>query len=116
MKAIHAGNRPLRQRVQKEVEQEVTRQYQEIQNTIQQDIAVQLTAAIFYTLATWHGWGAKRLKRLMKEITTTFEDMSGVGFAGKFDTDDLVEKIKNDFGIDLKVEIKCEPCKTKKGD
>ena len=114
MKAIHAGNRPLKRRVQIEVEKEVTRQYQEIQNNIQKDIAVQLTAAIFYTLATWHGWGKVRLSRLMKEITTTFEDMNGVGFAGKFDTDDLVEKIKNDYGIDLNAEIKCEPCKMKK--
>lgn len=115
MKALHAGNRPLKQRVQKEVEKEFTRQYQELQNGIQKDIAVQLTAAIFYTLATWHGWGKVRLSRLMKEITTTFEDMDGVGFAGAFDTRDLVEKIKDDYGIDLNAEIKCEPCKTKKG-
>lgn len=114
MRAIHAGNQPLKRRVQKEVEREVASQYQEIQNQIQKDISVQLTAAIFYTLATWHGWGAKRLRRLMNEITTTFEDMNGVGFVGEFDTDDLVEKIKNDFGIDLKEEIKCEPCKAKK--
>lgn len=114
MKALHAGNQPLKRRVQKEVEKEFTRQYQELQNGIQKDIAVQLTAAIFYTLATWHGWGKKRLTRLMKEISTTFEDMDGVGFAGQFDTGDLVQKIKDDFGIDLKAEIKCEPCKAKK--
>lgn len=114
MKAIHDGNRPLKQRVRKEVEREFNAQYQALQNDIQHNISVQLTAAIFYTLATWHGWGKKRLKRLMKEISTTFEDMNGVGFAGEFNTDDLVEKIKDDFDIDLKAEIKCEPCKAKK--
>lgn len=114
MNALHAGNRPLKQRVRKEVEREFNAQYQALQNEIQHDIAVQLTAAIFYTLATWHGWGKVRLSRLMKEITTTFEDMDGVGFAGAFDTRDLVEKIKDDYDIDLNTEIKCEPCKTKR--
>ena len=113
MNALHAGNRPLKQRVRKEVEREFNAQYQALQNEIQHDISVQLTAAIFYTLATWHGWGKKRLRRLMKEISTTFEDMNGVGFAGQCDTGDLVEKSKNDYGIDLNAEIKCEPCKTK---
>ena len=88
MNALHAGNRPLKQRVRKEVEREFNAQYQALQNEIQHDISVQLTAAIFYTLATWHGWGKKRLRRLMKEISTTFDDMNGVGFAGQFDTGD----------------------------
>ena len=115
MNALHAGNRPLKQRVRKEVEREFNAQYQALQNDIQHNISVQLTAAIFYTLATWHGWGKKRLTRLMKEISTTFEDMDGVGFAGQFDTGDLVQKIKDDYGIDLNAEIKCEPCKKAKG-
>jgi hypothetical protein len=72
---------------------------------IQQDIAVQLTAATLYTLATWHGWGKVRLKRFVGELNSTFEDMNGAGFAGKFDTGDLEQLVLEKYGIDLDKEI-----------
>lgn len=110
MKALITPKQQLKPRVMKEVEREYSRRYQEHQNAIQKDISVQLTAAVLYTLNVCEGFGAKRLRRFFEELNGTFEDMNGVGFAGRFDTDDLTELVRERYGIDLKSEIKCVKC------
>lgn len=116
MRAIVPGTKAaVKPAILKEVEREYARRYQEHQDTITHDIAVQLVAAVMYTLEVNEGWGEKRLRRLMNEIAGTFEDMGGIGFASEFDTDDITEHIERKYGIDLKAEIKCKPCKAKKG-
>ena len=110
MKALITPKQQLKPRVMKEVEREYSRRYQEHQNAIQKDISVQLTAAVLYTLNICEGFGAKRLRRFFEELNGTFEDMNGVGFAGRFDTDDLTELVRERYGIDLKSEIKCVKC------
>lgn len=115
MKALVTPKQQLKPRVMKEVEREYTRRYQEHQNAIQKDITVQLTAAVLYTLNVCEGFGAKRLRRFFGELNGTFEDMSGVGFAGRFDADDLTDLVREKFGIDLKAEVRVSEC-TCKGD
>lgn len=115
MKALVTPKQQLKPRVIKEVEREYSRRYQEHQNAIQKDISVQLTAAVLYTLNVCEGFGAKRLRRFFEELNGTFEDMNGVGFAGRFDADDLTELVRERYGIDLKSEIKCVKCEWKGG-
>ena len=115
MKALVTPKQQLKPRVMKEVEREYARRYQEHQNAIQKDISVQLTAAVLYTLNVCEGFGEKRLRRFFAELNGTFEDMSGVGFAGEFDCDDLAEAVREKFGIDLESEIKVVKCEWKRG-
>lgn len=115
MKALVTPKQQLKPRVMKEVEREYTRRYREHQNAIQKDITVQLTAAVLYTLNVCEGFGAKRLRRFFEELNGTFEDMDGVGFAGRFDADDLTALVRERFGIDLAAEIKCADCTAKGG-
>ena len=114
MKALVTDKQKLKPRVVKEVEREYTRRYQEHQNAIQKDIAVQLVAAVLYTLNICEGFGKARLRRIFDELTGTFADMNGVGFAGQFDGDDLTDLVRERFGIDLKAEIHVDCCTTKK--
>lgn len=115
MKALVTPKQQLKPRVMKEVEREYMRRYQEHQNAIQKDITVQLIAAVLYTLNVCENFGKKRLRRFFEELNGAFEDMSGVGFAGSFDTDDLTELVREKFGIDLKAEVRVSDC-TRKGD
>lgn len=113
MKARTPPIMQTRKRFVEEVRKEYEKCYEEHQNEIQQSIAVQLLAAVLYTLNVCEDYGAKRLRRVFNEINSTFEDMSGVGFAGRFDTDDLVTLCKEKFGIDLAAEVSVGNCKTK---
>jgi hypothetical protein len=115
MKALITPKQQLKPRVMKEVEREYMRRYQEHQNAIQRDITVQLLAAVLYTLNVCEGFGKVRLRRVFAELNGTFEDMSGVGFAGRFDADDLTDLVREKFGIDLKAEVRVGEC-TCKGD
>ncbi len=105
MKALVAPKQQLKLNAMKEVEREYTRRYREHQNVIQKDITVQLLAAVLHTLNVCEGFGKARLRRVFDEIGGTFEDMNGVGFAGRFDADDLTELVRERFGIDLKAEV-----------
>lgn len=115
MKASYDPKATLKGRVMREVEREYSRRYQEHQNAIQKDISVQLVAAVLHTLHVCEGFGEKRLRRFFAELNGTFEDMSGVGFAGEFDCDDLAELVREKFGIDLESEIKCVKCEWERG-
>lgn len=115
MKALVTPKQQLKPRVVKEVEREYMRRYQEHQDAIQKDISVQLLAVVLYTLNVCEGFGKARLRRVFTEINGTFEDMAGVGFAGRFDCDDLTELVRGRFGIDLKAEVHVGNC-TYKGE
>jgi len=84
------------------------------QDEIQTDIARQLTAAVLYSLNVRYGWGRVRLRRFLDELDSTFSDMDGVGIISPFDCDDLIERIKQDHGIDLVKEIQCQSCTMRK--
>lgn len=115
MKALVTPKQQLKPRVMKEVEREYMRRYQEHQNAIQRDITVQLLAAVLYTLNVCEDYETEDIQRVFREINGTFEDMAGVGFAGRFDADDLTDLVREKFGIDLKSEVRVGHC-TCKGD
>lgn len=114
MKALY-GKQAIPYRIEKMIRRESSRQYNELQSSVQKDISVQLLAAVLYTLNVCEGFGKARLRRVFDEINGTFEDMAGVGFAGGFDCDDLTELVRERFGIDLKTEIHVGNC-TYKGE
>lgn len=114
MKALY-GKQAIQNNVKKLVRRECIAQYDEIRKEIVKDIAEQLTAAVLYTLNVCEGFGEKRLRRFFGELNGTFQDMDGVGFAGRFDADDLTDLVREKFGIDLKSEVRVGQC-TCKGD
>lgn len=114
MKALPASR--IKKLARQAVEQEVggiDELKRRLQDEIQTDIARQLMAVVLYSLAVRYGWGKVRLRRFFGEVSDTFSDMEGVGIVRPFDCDNLIERIKEDHGIDLIAEIECEPCKTK---
>lgn len=104
MKAV-GGRYGKQASIQKAVSYACNQKYDEIFDEIQDTIARQLVAAMLYTLEVNEGYGEKRIKRVVKELSGTFADMGGVGFAGQFDALDLVDRLKEKYGIDLKKEI-----------
>ena len=108
MRAAYKSKDKQRLQVYRACEQEYNRRYSEHQSRICKDISVQLTAAVLYTLNVCEDFETEDIQRVFREINGTFEDMSGVGFAGKFDGDDLIELCKERFGIDLNAEITAE--------
>ena len=115
MKALVTPKQQLKPRVMKEVGREYMRRYQEHQNAIQRDITVQLLSAVLYTLNVCEDYETEDIQRVFREINGTFEDMAGVGFAGRFDADDLTDLVREKFGIDLKAEVHVGNC-TYKGE
>ena len=90
MRAAYKAKDKQRLQVYRACEQEYNRRYSEHQARICKDISVQLTAAVLYTLNVCEDFETEDIQRVFREINGTFEDMSGVGFAGKFDGDDLI--------------------------
>lgn len=91
--------------LQKAVNYAVNQRYDELFDGIQTTIAQQLIAAMLYTLEVNEGYGKTRIRRVFDELTSTFDDMDGVGFAGSFDSSDLVDRAKERYGIDLREEV-----------
>lgn len=114
MKALY-GKQAIPHNIRKLIHRESVIREDEIRNEIAKDITVQLMAAVLYTLNVCEDFGKKRLKRFLAEFSGTFRDMDGVGFAGKFDADDLTELVRERFGIDLAAEIKSVKCTAKEG-
>lgn len=108
MRAAYKDKDKQRLKIYRACEQEYNRRYNEHQARICKDISVQLTAAVLYTLNVCEDFETEDIQRVFREINGTFEDMSGVGFAGKFDGDDLAELCKERFKIDLNAEITAE--------
>lgn len=94
--------------IQEEADKEFNRRYSELYSMMQKNIAVQYTAAVMTTLEQWYGWGAQRQRQFFDRVNSTYADMGGVGFSGEYDSLDLVEHIKEKFGIDLFAEIEVE--------
>lgn len=87
------------------IKQEVAREMEQYQIQMQDDISRQMLAVMLYSLHVRFGFGKKRLREIFDEIDSTFSDMSGIGIVKPFDTDDLIARCKDDFGIDLMAEV-----------
>lgn len=114
MKALY-GKQAIPHNIRKLIHRESVIREDEIRNEIAKDITVQLLAAVLYTLNVCEDYETEDIQRVFREINGTFEDMAGVGFSGRFDTDDLTDLVREKFGIDLKAEVRVGRC-TCKGD
>lgn len=114
MKALY-GKQAIPHNIRKLIHRESVIREDEIRNEIAKDITVQLLAAVLYTLNVCEDYETEDIQRVFREINGTFEDMAGVGFAGRFDADDLTDLVREKFGIDLKAEVRVGQC-TCKGD
>lgn len=74
----------------------------------QKELAVQIVAAVLYTLNVSEEYDKDDVKRFFSALNGTFEDMEGVGFAQKFNCVDLIDLAKERFDIDLEHEIKIQ--------
>lgn len=102
----------------KAIHDEVMREYQarydEHQNAIVSDIAVQVLSNVLITLDKSYGWRKDRLKHFVEAL----QDMSDImenptPMTHRFTPDDNYEYIKNTYGIDLKEEFQFE-CQNKR--
>lgn len=94
--------------IREEVKREFDARYEGLQRDIQHSIAVQLTAMFLYMMHVNYGYGKDRLRKLFGCLTSTCEDMQGVGFAKPFNCDDLVDWCREYAGIDLDKEIQTD--------
>lgn len=108
---MKANNKQVR--VQKLTKFVINQQIDAIYEDIQTQIAQQLIAAMLYTLEVNEGYGQKRIRRVFDALSSTFDDMRGVGFVPEFDGDDLMQRCKERYGIDLEKEVKVDKHKKK---
>lgn len=108
---MKANNKQVR--VQKLTKFVINQQIDAIYEDIQTQIAQQLIAAMLYTLEVSEGYGQKRIRRVFDALSSTFDDMHGVGFVPEFDGDDLMQRCKERYGIDLEKEVKVDRHKKK---
>lgn len=108
---MKANNKQVR--VQKLTKFVINQQIDAIYEDIQTQIAQQLIAAMLYTLEVSEGYGQKRIRRVFDALSSTFDDMRGVGFVPEFDGDDLMQRCKERYGIDLEKEVKVNRHKNK---
>lgn len=109
MRANYKRNKKLTQKdmqfIQELADEEFNNRIRELYSECQKDIACQLTAAVMVTLSQWYGWGPKRQRDFFSHLNNTYADLSGVGFTKVVNPTDLVELVKEKFGIDLEKEI-----------
>lgn len=107
--------RPSTAATRRIVKEEVQREMTQYQIAIQDDVSRQLIAVMLYSLHVRFGFGKKRLREIFDEIDSTFSDMNGVGIVPPFDTDDLIARCKDEFGIDLLAEVHSVAPKEREG-
>ena len=112
MKCNYRRNKKLTQKdmkfIQDVADKEFLSRQRELYLECQNDIACQLTAAVMVTLNQWYGWGPKRQRDFFAHLNNTYTDLGGVGFAKEVSPTDLVDLVKEKFGIDLEKEIAVE--------
>lgn len=100
-------------RTQKAVNYAMSLKIDELWEDIQTQIAQQLIAAMLYTLEVSEDYEPQDMRRVFDELSSTFDDMRGVGFVPEFDGDDLMQRCKERYGIDLEAEVKVGKHKNK---
>lgn len=92
------------------VRSEFNKQLDNVYNEVKNDIAAQLMAVCCHALHSSFDFGAKRLRRFTDEVENLFEIMLNKGIFGKpFTTENCIEYMKNEFGIDFDEEIIIRP-------
>lgn len=87
---------------QKAVADEIAKQEPEIFKRHAEMLIPQVYAMVLYTLATCEGYGEKRLKRFCEHIHDIDELMDNPSrLHHKFDPTDLIDVVKEKYGIDV---------------
>ena len=88
--------------IKREVAAEMNRQEPELFKKHAEMLIPQLYAMVLYTLATCEGYGEKRLKRFCEHIHDIDELMDNPSYLHhKFDPTDLIDVVKEKYGIDV---------------
>ena len=87
---------------QKAVAEEIAKQEFDIYKRHAEQLIPQLYAMVLYTLATCEGYGEKRLKRFCEHIHDIDELMENPSrLHHRFDPTDLIDVVKEKYGIDV---------------
>ena len=88
--------------IKREVTAEMNRQEPELFKKHAEMLIPQVYAMVLYTLATCEGYGEKRLKRFCEHIHDIDELMDNPSrLHHKFDPTDLIDVVKEKYGIDV---------------
>jgi hypothetical protein len=88
--------------IRREVAAEMNRQETELFKRHAEMLIPQVYAMVLYTLATCEGYGEKRLKRFCEHIHDIDELMENPSrLHHRFDPTDLIDVVKEKYGIDV---------------
>jgi hypothetical protein len=103
MKSYGTRTQQIKKAVDNEWQTKETEYFEKCKN----DVVPQILAVCMFTLKTRFGFGKKRINDFYTDISATLKLMLEGGVFGKnFSTQDLIDMIKNDYGIDLDSEVR----------
>lgn len=94
---IHCSQKEIEKAVRKETERQLEIEYDKIYRTV----CYQTIAVVFDCLNQEFGFGEKRLKQLKNSIEESFMMMTNGVFGRTYNALDIVDKVKEKFGIDF---------------
>lgn len=96
-----------REEIKKQVERELEDGYERIFRQCADDLIVQFTSSLFWTMATRFGWGKKRLRELADALHDTEDMMSRpTAMNHRFGPLECEKTVRERYGIDLREEFK----------
>ena len=104
MKSYGIRTQQIKKAVDAEWQTKETEYFEKCKN----DIVPQILAVCMFTLKTRFGFGKKRMNNFYSDIQATLKLMlsNDAVFGKKFTTQDLIDMVKNDYGIDLDSEVR----------
>lgn len=106
MKANYKKKAPITV-TQETYEEAVKAEVRRLYDQIGFDIAAQMFSVVLFSLETNYGWKRDRLKAFVDNLHSTAELASGTDIFGKsISTDQLIEHIRDRYGIDLRDEVR----------
>lgn len=88
--------------IQKALDAEWENKVDEVYNVALRDVSAQVLAVFYTCLSKKYGFGKKRMLALKRDVEATFTLMNTNNILGKdFTTQDCLDYMKKEFGIDL---------------
>lgn len=87
--------------VKEAVDIEWNKRIDQVYDSVKRDCSAQLLAVIFYALKVNHKHSNKYLQSFKREIEDIFELMQSGVFGRKFDTQDCINFMRDECGIDF---------------
>lgn len=91
--------------IRKQVEKEFDRLKADVHDTVIKDVIPQFTAVCLCVLHKEYGFGAKRLRRFLGNVNAEFEFMEYGVLGKKYDPQDCLNFLKNEYKIDVDKEF-----------